>query len=70
MLAHLAPWKSALSAGNQPTGLAVELGAVVTAVQVHGQLAGAARQLVMEGQLGPLPGRAPLISLPGPICST
>ena len=39
--------------GGQPTRLAVELGAVVAAVQVDGQLAHRGGELVVEGDLGP-----------------
>ena len=45
--------------GRQPARLAVVLAAVVAAVQVDGQLAGLLRQPVLEGDLGPLPGRPP-----------
>jgi len=43
--------------GGQPPGLAVELGAVVAAVQVDRELAGLG-QLVVEGDAGALPGAA------------
>jgi hypothetical protein len=44
--------------GGQPAGLAVELGAVVAAVQVDAQLARTRRQAVVEGDLGALAGWA------------
>ena len=43
-------------ARGEAAGLAVEPAAVVAAVQVHGQLAGLGRELVVEGDPGPLPG--------------
>jgi hypothetical protein len=43
---------------GQPTRLAVELGAIMAAVEVDGELAGGPRQLVVEADLGPLAGRA------------
>ena len=50
---------------GQAAGLAVELGAVVAAVQVDGQLAGLGRQLVVEGDLGALARRGGGSSGPG-----
>jgi hypothetical protein len=43
---------------GQAAGLAVELGAVVTAVEVDRELADLLRQLVVEGDPGALPGAA------------
>jgi hypothetical protein len=43
---------------GQAAGLAVEAGAVVSAVQVDRELTGAGRQPVLEGDPGPLPGGA------------
>jgi hypothetical protein len=44
---------------GQAAGLAVELGAVVAAVQVDAQFADRGRELVAEGDLGALTGRPP-----------
>jgi hypothetical protein len=43
---------------GQPARLAVELGAVVAAVQVDGQFTDLGGKFVVEGDLGPLPRRA------------